>query len=215
MMQIGSKGSAPGQFIFPAAIHVSYAGDVWVADPRSRRVQRFTADTGGLSGIITGSPQYPEPVGDRAVAAEDPHVAAEESQESDQEATNFADRNARARAPGGDGNGNCAQTRMKEAGSATAGGSFGGKVSEDVMMREKLKYPNGVAVGVDGKVYVCDSGHDRVRVFGMTDGGYAEERARCGTFGRGPRQFDHPVALAIRCSTHMFGDVYVHVGGPV
>ena len=41
LFQFGGKGASPGQFDFPAGIHVSRAGEVFVADQNNDRVQVF------------------------------------------------------------------------------------------------------------------------------------------------------------------------------
>lgn len=116
-MQIGSKGQEHGQFMFPFYVHVSLpGGDVWVADPRTRMVQRFDGSTGLLVS----------------------QLGAGES--------------------------------------------------------EPLKYPNGV-VTMGDYVIASDSGMHRIRKYDLATG---KELTRCGKYGRGQGEFNHPGALAVR-----------------
>ena len=65
----------------------------------------------------------------------------------------------------------------------------------------QFRNPRGIAVGPEGRIYVVDSGNNRIQVFGP-DGEFLDAWGRAGT---GPGQFTEPWGIGVAAN----GDVYV------
>ena len=131
----GSNGSGNGQFSNPYGVTVGAAGNVYVADTNTNRIQKFDSSGNFLlawGSFGTSNGQFISPAGVAVDAAGNVYVA----DTSNHRIQKF------------DGSGNF----LLKWGSSGSGNS-------------QFSFPNGLAVGTAGNVYVADSNNNRIQKF--------------------------------------------------
>lgn len=135
--QWGQRGTEPGQVMFPRAVAVNAAGEIWVSEyGRAERVQRFTPDGSKLLAVL-GEPgsepgQFNRPEG-LCVDASDRLFVADSCNHRIQV---FA-----------------------------ADGTFERIIGRPGAGPGELGYPYDVRVDADGNLIVCEFGNSRIQVF--------------------------------------------------
>jgi uncharacterized protein (TIGR03663 family) len=162
---VGGSGSQPGAFVRPAGLAIDANGQVFVADTLNDRVQKFSPDGERLA-ISPRSLGLWEPWGVAADAAGNVYVA----DTSNHRIVKLDNDLRLIRAWGGP---------PTSQGRAEPGPS-------------DLYAPRGIAIDLDGNVWVSDTGHSRVIVFS----GDGTPLGAIGGPGRGPGQFLNPVGIA-------------------
>lgn len=166
---IGGFGTLPGQFLAPADVEVDAAGNVFVIDYSTRKLQKFDA-TGNFVAAVD--------------VREDPANAAESAEPWGLEIL------ADGRVVIADTFGWRVRIFSMELEPLL---SFGQAPANTPPGPLELFGPRDVAVDADGNLWVTDTGHDRIQVF--TDEG--EFVRTIGTEGAGDGQFDEPVGIDI------------------
>lgn len=138
--QWGQRGTEPGQIMFPRAVAVNAAGELWVSEyGRAERVQRFSADGSTLLAVLgepgSGPGQFNRPEG-LCVDAEDRLYVADS-----------CNHRIQVFGPGGA----CERVIGRP---GTGPGELG--------------YPYDVRVDADGNLLVCEFGNSRIQVFSPT-----------------------------------------------
>jgi predicted membrane-bound mannosyltransferase len=82
----------------------------------------------------------------------------------------------------------------------TTWGQYGQPFAEDPTTQGSFWGPRGIAVDLEGRVFVADTGNKRIAVFDE-DGNYLTE---FGTAGLDPGQFDEPVSVAVASDGTVF-----------
>jgi sugar lactone lactonase YvrE len=194
--QAGSNDGASGdaRFLYPFAVAVDGAGNVFVADSGNHNIRRISngsvstiAGTPGIAGRADGvgtAALFNAPQGIAVDAAGNVYVAD----------TNNS--TVRKIAPGG-----AVTTLAGVAGSTGSGDGNGGSA--------RFNYPVGLAVDAAGVVYVADFGNSVIRkVTGNGDvttfAGAAQQAGNVDGAG-GAARFDHPMAVSVDAG----GNVYV------
>jgi uncharacterized protein YjbI with pentapeptide repeats len=139
--QWGSQGSGEGQFNGPNGISVDSDGNVYVADYNNSRIQKFTSNGKFLSkwgSQGSGEGQFNGPNGISVDSDGKVYVA--------DYAISYYNNN-----------------RIQK---FTSAGYFLSKWGSRGSGEGQFNGPNGISVDSDGKVYVADSGNDRIQVFG-------------------------------------------------
>jgi len=77
---------------------------------------------------------------------------------------------------------------------------------EDLQFGEGLSDPHAIALGIDGKLYVADTGNHRIQIYGA-DGQYENS---IGTHGTAPGEFDSPRGIAIDGTALVVADTGNH-----
>ncbi len=169
----GVAGSGAYQFDSPSDVAVDSAGNLYVADQGNMRVQEFDGDgyyvrTFGTTGVpyLTDAYHYNEPYGVAVDAAG--NIAIVEDEQRGHRLIKLA------------GGGTEVFTR----GEAGIGGSDNAHFEE----------PRAVAFDSSGRIYVADSGNNRVQIF--SSGGTYQATLGSGP-GTGNYQFDFPAGIAI------------------
>ena len=174
----GITGTGEGQFTNPHGIAVAPNGDIFVADARNHRIQRFSADgqfiqTWGTYGSVDNNTApggtFNEPWG--IAVGPDGSVYVTDT-------WNYRIQKFTA-------NGEFV-TMWGTSGAGDATNTFWG--------------PRGIAVDQSGRVFVTDTGNNRVVIFD-SNGGYL---AQFGTNGLNPGEFDEPVGLAVDLSNNVY-----------
>jgi hypothetical protein len=168
----GSYGSDDGQFAYPAGIAVAPDGSVYVVDWGNDRIQRFTADgqfvnKWGSYGSDSGQFAYPADV---AVAPDGSVYVLDSDNNRIQKFTAdgrflkqweswidgfiSVDRNGSVYVGGSD-----------YVQKLTGDGQFLSMWGGDGTDPGCLNFVSGLAIDSTGRVYVCDSGNDRIQVF--------------------------------------------------
>jgi predicted membrane-bound mannosyltransferase len=177
----GGVGSLPGQFLSPVDAEIDAAGNIYVIDSSSRRLQKFDAQGNFVA---------------QADIRLDPRNSEEQAQPW-----------GLVLAP--DGRVVVADTfgwRMRVFDSAlTPIGSFGQPPGQGEPGPFDLFGPRDAAIDPSGQLWVTDTGHDRVMVYTLT----GEFVRQVGASGSGPGQFDEPVGIAISADGVVFvADMY-------
>ena len=174
----GTAGTGDGQFTNPHGIAVAPNGDIYVADARNHRIQRFSVDgqfkqTWGSYGSVDNNTApggtFNEPWG--IAVGPDGSVYVTDT-------WNY--RIQKFTADGG------FVTMWGTSGAGDATNTFWG--------------PRGITVDQQGRVFVTDTGNNRVVIFDA-NGGYL---AQFGTNGLNPGEFDEPVGLAVDQSNNVY-----------
>jgi phospholipase C len=214
LTSFGTEGSGDGELDGPDAVAVS-GGTVYVADFGNSRIEEFTT-----SGTYTASIGVPTPTGVAVTSAGDIWVASASytygngvyeyspsgarllAAESTQSGYgSFGDTGGIA--IGADGNVYVAQPDYGLVSVYTPGGSFYtefGLGSSAAAPGASLEFPQAVAVTSDGRVWVADSGRNRLTEFGPED---ASANVRAAAASAGPGSSDRApwivalVALAL------------------
>jgi predicted membrane-bound mannosyltransferase/DNA-binding beta-propeller fold protein YncE len=171
----GMEGSASGQFLAPRGIAVSPDGYVYVADSRNHRIQKFTTDGAFVTawGTFGGCPNAEPAPGTFC----EPWDVAVDPEGFVYVADTWADR---------------VQKFTSDGTFVTEWTSFGERGIYDFSGHSHFYGPRAIVVGPEGAIYVADTGHKRVQVFG-SDGEFLRE---WGQAGSEPGQLDEPVGLA-------------------
>jgi DNA-binding beta-propeller fold protein YncE len=178
LAQWGSSGSGNGQFNVPDGIATDAVGNVYVVDANNSRVQKFTGGGSYLTQWGTlgdGNGQFRwdfVPAGIAVDAAGNVYVS------------NWTNDNAVHRVQKFSGAG----VALSQAAPSylLQWGSLGGGDGQ-------LSFPNGVAIGATGNVYVADEGNNRIEKFG----GNGSFLAKWGSGGSGDGQFSSPTSVAV------------------
>jgi uncharacterized protein (TIGR03663 family) len=170
--EIGSSGTAAGQFNAPRQVAFAADGSLYVADSRNHRIQHLSADGktviaqwGTFADVSKGNAPggtFYEPWGIAVGLDGSVYVA--------------------------DTWNNRIQKFSAEGRFISTWGSFGTGTRPDTFWG-----PRGLAVDGQGNLFVTDTGNKRIVVF---DAG-GEFITQFGSAGSGPGQFDEPVAVAI------------------
>ncbi|MCC6382903.1 MAG: NHL repeat-containing protein, partial [Dehalococcoidia bacterium] len=176
----GSFGTGPAQFVAPVDVETDSAGNLYVVDSRTRKLQKFDPQ-GNLLGAVDVRPspadtrEASEPWG--LAVAPDGTVAV---------ADTFGWR-----------------VRLFNASLQPTGVMFGEPPGDPA--KEPGPYelygPRDVAFDAQGNIWVTDTGHARLVVYDRT-GRFL--RSVGGTKGAGPGQFDEPVGLSIAADGTVF-----------
>jgi DNA-binding beta-propeller fold protein YncE len=185
----GSAGLGPGEFNDPRGVATDGAGNVYVADHGNNRVQKFSPDghfiakwgrNGGDGSAGTGNGEFHLPRGLAVDRAGDVFVA-DKSNNRIQEFTSDGHFTRRWGRNGGDGS------------PGTGNGEF--------------RIPYSIAVDPSGRVYVADTGNNRIQAFtpaGMFVARWGHNGGD-GSPGTGAGEFKGPYGVGVDCR----GNVYV------
>jgi len=214
----GALGSGDGQFAGPSGIVVDAAGDVYVADARNQRIQKFSADgpfllKWGTLGLADGQFQFPV----RVAVGSDGKVYVTDLRNH---RVQVFDTNGRFLTKwgflgGGDGffqsPGGIAVDSATNVYVADTGNDRVQKFSEDGRFLTKwgsegrgdgqLNGPNGIAVDGARNVYVADTSNHRVQKF-TADGRFLQ---KWGSKGNRDGQFEFPSGITVDGG----GNIYV------
>ena len=181
----GAPGSGRGQLNQPAALAVTPFGDVWVADQGNSRVEEFSAD-----GRYRTSFAVPTPAGVALDTRGDVWVASP-GYAPGNAVGEFSPAGHRIRSfgvtqagygdlgePGGIaiGPGGRVYVAQPDYGLVSVFSPAGRFYTEfglqpgAALASEDLEFPEGLGVTADGRIWVADSGHDRVVQFGRIPG---------------------------------------------
>lgn len=174
----GTAGTGEGQFTNPHGIAVAPSGDIYVADARNHRIQRFSADGqfiqawgsyGSVDNDTAPGGTFNEPWG--IAVAPDGSVYVTDTW------------NYRIQKFTADGE---FVTMWGTSGAGDATNTFWG--------------PRGIAVDQNGRVFVTDTGNNRVVIFD-SNGAYL---AQFGVNGLNQGEFDEPVGLAVDQNNNVY-----------
>jgi tripartite motif-containing protein 71 len=232
----GSAGSGPGQFNLPTGIAVDPEGDhdVFVADDRNHRVQRFSADgifeqATGSFGTGPGQFRFPYDVSvdhfDRLFVADNNHRV----QRFQASTLAFQDlwgsfgnlpeqmgfpRSLAALAATDDGGVYVGDTSNDEIDEWTAAGDFRRTWGASGRAAGNFTIPRGVAIGRQSVLLVADTRNDRIERFRpnrrFLDAWGALNSLGYPASGSDPGEFADPSGVAVDPAS---GDVYVTEGG--
>jgi DNA-binding beta-propeller fold protein YncE len=174
-----------GMFVFPHALHVDPAGNVWVADSRtatSEELARFPSAAGRGHVVVKLSPR-----GDVLLTIGTPGETGDPPARLNQPMDV-------AVAPNGDvfiAEGDHAGTRVARISKYSADGTFLKSWGRPGSGPGELRIPHGIAFDGRGRLLVADRGNHRVQIFDQ-DGGYLGEYRQ---FGRPSDVFVDPSGL--------------------
>ena len=219
----GTEGDGPGEFKYPHGISVDIDGNVYVADTGNSRIQIFNS-----AGAFLGSPDpsyarfdYPSDISagslfSNTLFVADPHshLIMEFVQDGSQFITQWGTEGAgegqfngpRGVAGGPNGTVYVADTLnnriQKFSGQWEAKRTFISQWGTEGSGEGEFKQPNGVAVALDGSVYVSDSNNSRIQKF-TGDGVFVSQWGTEGSGNEG--QIDYPSGITVSSD----GSVYV------
>ncbi|MBN1483956.1 MAG: TIGR03663 family protein, partial [Chloroflexia bacterium] len=202
---LGSAGSGPGQLSAPRDVAVGPAGDLYVADAGNHRIVRFDpsgmpSSWGGFCDLATGSgcltPEDGGPLG--AGQFNEPWGVAVD----------------------GEGRVYVADTWNHRIQVFDAAGQFLGQWGEGLLIDAELDPrgragarlgfygPRALTVDEAGRVYVVDTGNERVLAYQVSETAAGEFRAtyvyQFGTMGPNTSEFLEPVGIAVDASGRVF-----------
>lgn len=204
---LGSYGSGEGQLTYPRGLAVDAAGNVFVADSGNHRIVRFDAagkatswgsacvlesgagcvDPDGVGPLPLGAGQFYEPWGITVDAQGRVYVA-----DTWNHRIQVFDNQGRFLGQWGEGR--LVDAELDARGRAGTPYAFYG--------------PRGVAVDSQGRVYVTDTGNERVLVYALKEGAdgflQAEFLYQWGTTGPQPGQFVEPVGIAVDAADRVY-----------
>lgn len=219
-LQLGGKGNASGQFLYPRGIKVDKSGNVYVADAGNDRVQIFYPNgTLQASDFNTGSmfSQFFWP-NDVALAPDGNIYVCQISgtasvKKFDKDRNYLSDVGASGSKPGQyqtpyaidsdpDGNLYVLDNSFGQAGvlKYDPSGNFLTKWGTYGVNDGQLAAPDGIAVGSSGRVYVSDTLNDRVQVFDLS----GNLLKIFGNHGSGDGQFIKPKGIAVSTGGYIF-----------
>jgi DNA-binding beta-propeller fold protein YncE len=178
----GGVGVQPGQFFAPVDIETDAAGNLYVIDKATRKLQKFDSQGNYIASIdVRADPDGDLPDSEPwgiGIAPDGRVVVAD----------TFGWR-----------------VRIFDAGLTAAILTFGQPPSQDPPGDYDLFGPRDAVVTSSGEVWVTDTGHDRVMVYSL-DGTYIRT---VGGSGSGPGEFDEPVGLALDAAGDVYvADMY-------
>jgi|GEM_PF-746717 len=214
----GDQGSADGRFFRPQGIAVDGDGNIYVADTRNERIQKFdaagefVAKWGGYPGSGPGEFKRPSGV---AVDGQGYLYVADTGnnriQKLDSEGTYVLDWGDSGSGPSEfelptavalntDGNVYVVDTRNHRIQRFTENGEFRREWGEPGDNPGQFLDPLGIAVDPDGNVYVADTGNHRIQKFD-SEGTFLSE---WGGYGSAEGQFNTPAAVAVDGRGHIY-----------
>ncbi|MFZ2051951.1 MAG: SMP-30/gluconolactonase/LRE family protein [Solirubrobacteraceae bacterium] len=173
---IGGKGTGNGKFEGPGLLAFS-EGVLYVADTGNKRVEKFSTATGGYLGQFGSA-------GTGEGQFEDPSGIAVAPATGDLYVSDEHENRVQQFSP---------------AGKFLA--SFGYWGSENAALKE----PEGLSISTSGKLYVADTGNNRVSVWSLPEAAGLHETysTQFGTAGDGPGQFEYAAAPAVTPQGHV------------
>ncbi len=180
---IGSLGSGNGQLKAPKGVRVDASGNVWVADTGNNRVEQFN-EKGEFGKVIgsagTGADQFKEPKG----VAVDAHNNIWIVDAANNRLEELNEKGEFVKVLGfGVANG---ESKVQTCTSSCRAGLSGAEAGE-------LKEPRGVAIALNGAIWVADTGNSRVEVY--KENGEFEKTV--GSAGSGNGQLNQPKGIAL------------------
>ena len=184
----GSAGSGDGEFNFPYGVAADGWGNVYVADGRNNRIQKFTSDgkflakwgrNGGDGSAGTGDGEFNNPRGVTTDVFGNVYVA--------DHGNNRIEKFAR--------DGRFLRKWGRNGGDGSAGSGNG-----------EFDQPRGLAVGARGRIYVAEKRNHRIQELGA-DGTFLRKWGRNGgdgTPGNGDGEFNLPYGVAVARNGHVF-----------
>lgn len=175
--EFGGAGSGNGQLSQPLGVAVAANGNVYVADSNNDRVEVFSASGEYVSQFSTSGSGYGQlsyPIG-IAIAADGTVYVSKTSDYGSGDSTNRIER-------------------------FTSQGVFVSEFASSGSGNGQLSYPDGIAVGANGNVYVSNTGNKRIEVY-ASDGTYITHFDG----GPGDNKLTSPEAIAV----DIRGNVYV------
>jgi hypothetical protein len=215
--QWGSPGSGDGQFNYPVGIAMDASGNLYVADEKNNRIQKFDSDGGFLAkwgSYGTGDGQFNWPCGVTVDPSGNVYVSDYGNSRIQKFDSNggflakwgsYGTGDGQFNYPWGiamDASGNVyvADYYNNRIQKFDSGGGFLTKWGSYGSGDGQFYDPSGIAVDASDNVYVTEVENHRIQKFD-SGGGFL---TKWGSFGTGDGQFNHPVQVAVDTSAKIY-----------